>query len=342
MKPIYTWLGEPQDDQAIFRKCFDVVGEYEETTHFIASPSVITMTAHIDHRAKHAYDREPYHSDEQNARTQHWTMTDSLEDAKTMGRRGWSEGAKILSRMANPKLSHDTAAALGMDMPSRQHFMEPSAAGHTALVPEFLAGQPLSMGAYPTSGDKTGVGRVARFMIPASWNGHVRAMQILLTTAPLVAVCDALRHRNIESEIYLAFCPGISTNRRAAKSDRRISFLTCIKKQTARLDLPALATTLHPSFLRRLLFRLLELEEQNTEYSRWYYGVTDVDEEKITRMIATTLNAMHVSDSPLSAASGINSIEEITDQNLKELVEQWCHMHSAEIADLFKALDLGV
>lgn len=183
-----------------------------------------------------------------------FTGTSSFEEAVDLFKYGWKDGSKKLTKKLNAKQK-----AMQPIMKAKN---KRDVAGYQVIVPSYLSGDPMSM--------------INKKMV------HVK--QKVITLNKTIAYPCKVTKDEIEEESIKAFqlikkveAQGMRVNLNIVSgfdvSDMRIIVKIKVKNSTEKLNISKLAFPLvHPSMLRRLLFRFLEVVPKASKKYVYYYG----------------------------------------------------------------------
>lgn len=170
-----------------------------------------------------------------------FTGTESFEEAIKLFKYGWPDGSKNLTKKLN-----DSSISIKPTMKNR---IQKSVAGYQVLVPNYLSGDPLNM--------------INRKMVPVK--------QKVITISKSISYNAFVEKETIENESVKAMqivkkleSQGMRVNLNlilgASKNNMTILVKIRLKKSTEKVNVSKLAFPLvHPSMLRRLLFRFEEV-----------------------------------------------------------------------------------
>lgn len=177
-----------------------------------------------------------------------WFGTSSREEYRDMLRNGWAHGVK------------DTEGLDGLCSDLIDRFqLTPSVAGAFANVPAFLAGHPQSMYQLRTSqSDKRGVSLV----VDACFSGCVDGNTVLEYAKSVMRLVAWLQTQQIETSVYVTVP--------ILLDGKRLCYLTPVREAGQILQPERIAACLHPSWLRRAWFSMLEYETyaESDRYAR--------------------------------------------------------------------------
>lgn len=183
-----------------------------------------------------------------------FTGTSSFEEAADLFKYGWKDGSKKLTKKLNAKQK-----AMQPIMKAKN---KRDVAGYQVIVPSYLSGDPMSM--------------INKKM--------VRVKQKVITLNKTIAYPCKVTKDEIEEESIKAFqlikkveAQGMRVNLNIVSgfdvSDMRIIVKIKVKNSTEKLNISKLAFPLvHPSMLRRLLFRFLEVVPKASKKYVYCYG----------------------------------------------------------------------
>lgn len=170
-----------------------------------------------------------------------FTGTESFEEAVDLFKHGWPDGSKNLTRKLN-------ASSISVK-PTMKSRTQKNVAGYQVLVPNYLSGDPLNM--------------INRKMVPVK--------QKVITISKSISYSAMIEKETIENESVKAMqivkkieSQGMRVNLNlvfgVTKNNMTILVKIRLKKSTEKVNVSKLAFPLvHPSMLRRLLFRFEEV-----------------------------------------------------------------------------------
>lgn len=171
----------------------------------------------------------------------HFAGTENFEEAIKLFKYGWPDGSKNLTKKLN-----DSSISIKPTMKSRT---QKNVAGYQVLVPNYLSGDPLNM--------------INRKMVPVkqkvitisksiSYNAFVEKETIENESVKAMQIAKKIESQGIRVNLNLIFG--------ATKNNMTILVKIRLKKSTEKVNVSKLAFPLvHPSMLRRLLFRFEEV-----------------------------------------------------------------------------------
>lgn len=200
-----------------------------------------------------------------------FTGTASAEEYARMLREGW------------PECLQDAEGLGGMstDAAERLQF-ERSPGGVFPVVPAALAGAPDAMLAVrPLPADNV---RAVTLIFDTSYNCYVNVDTVLEYAQQIMRLIAWLSANRIDTAVYSVMC--------AQQGDVRNIYLTPIKRSDDVLQPERIATTLHPSFLRRAWFAMVEHEyhdyddKPGARYCKRGYGyAVDVQAHELRQLL---------------------------------------------------------
>lgn len=185
-----------------------------------------------------------------------FTQTHSFDEAVDLFHKGWSTMATRLDKEL--KLQYKPA-------PVNKRVMVNSVAGFQAIVPLYLAGVPTSMVNTKIVPVKQKVLNIVKLI---NYNCSIKTETIVNESIKALTVVKRLEQQGYRCNLYIGW--GDSGRHGAG---REIVTKIKIKSSNEKLNISKLAFPLvHPSMLRRLLFRLLEVYPNVTSEFRSGYG----------------------------------------------------------------------
>lgn len=170
-----------------------------------------------------------------------WTGTETFDDAVLLLKRGWSDMAqklvnklKVLDKRAQPVQKRKPINAV---------------AGYQPIVPLYLAGVPTSMVSHKMVPVKQKIVNLTKLF---NYHAGISSEQIIEESVKVMQVVKKLEAQGYRVNVDVAF--GSSCDHRTVSATIRI------KSANERLNVSKLAFPLvHPSMLRRLMFRYIEV-----------------------------------------------------------------------------------
>lgn len=181
-----------------------------------------------------------------------WAGTQTFDEALQLLNNGWSEGSKKLTaqlKVANTKKSQEVKRAVH------------DIVGFQASVPRYLQGIPTNMINQKPIKRKQ---KVINLYKSVCYPGSVRPEQILKDSVKTVQILQALESKGIRVNMFAMF--------HAEHRSERIVYKFKIKSASERLNLSKMSFPLmHPAFLRRLIFKLMETDNR-LKHDSWCNG----------------------------------------------------------------------
>lgn len=188
-----------------------------------------------------AFRWQEHSSTEQGPRKTRWTGTESFEQATDMLRNGWEDMAKQLQKQLQSK-------EVKMQ-PVMQQRNKLSVQGYQPVVPLYLAGVPQNMVSKKMVPVKQKVVNIVKVY---NYSADISAQKIQDESIKVMQLVKKLERQGMKCNIYIALG--------SAAGGRQICCKVKIKSASERLNVSKLAFPLvHPSMLRRLLFRYIEV-----------------------------------------------------------------------------------
>jgi hypothetical protein len=170
-----------------------------------------------------------------------WFGTANWTEALDLVRKGWPEGREKMARamsVAAQATNHATAPSMALDV-----------AGAYPMIPAAVAGDPMNMVSFAPVEDRRRP--IVRLFVSCVYSAGYSANAVMNYGAALMAYVDALEETGHRTEITMTY---LSDYR-----GQRIMPSVLAKRAEDALDVDRMAFVIaHPSFLRRLMFGLLE------------------------------------------------------------------------------------
>lgn len=220
--------------------------------------------------------------------------TSSFEEATTMMKNGWDEMASKLQKKLQSK-----SAQLKPAMQQRNTL---SVQGYQPVVPLYLAGAPQNMVSKQMRPVKQKVVNIVKLF---NYNGGIKADQIEEESIKVMQLVQRLERQGTKCNVYIA----LGTKSYTARSGRKLICKIKIKGAAERLNISKLAFPMvHPSMLRRLMFRYIEVCPDTTNGFVYGYG---------SPIGYTTMKSVFADDIVIPSiwdvkVEDINNIEDIT------------------------------
>lgn len=204
-----------------------------------------------------------HHSVRTDSYTARWAKTESFEQATEMLKNGWDDMAKQLKNTMNSK-------KLEAEM-IKQYRNVLSVAGYQPVVSLYLAGVPQNMVAKQMVPVKQKVVNITKSL---NYSGSVNSDKIVEESIKVMQLVKRIEQQGMKCNIYIALG--------TTAGSRKVICKVKIKGAAERLNVSKLAFPLvHPSMLRRLMFRYIEVCPDVTKaYVRGYGYPVDVDDMK--------------------------------------------------------------
>ena len=205
-----------------------------------------------------------------------WYKSDSYEHALELAEKGWPEGLQRMQALRAGLLSHRG----GKEARFVNAFTE---AGDEPDIGRYLSGEPENMIHYETQYVPS-AGRVLRIVVSAAHSSAIKESMIFNKGAAAVTLIDMVENAGLRTEVWV-----VAGVRSKSNADVETAVWVCLKQPDQPPELDRLAFILaHPSFMRRLCFRLFEqksrtdfLREHGTESNYGYPVDVKVEPEDI-------------------------------------------------------------
>ena len=183
-----------------------------------------------------------------------FSQTNSFEEATQLLKNGWDSMAKTLTTKL--EVANKSAQLIQKRRPVN------GMAGYQPIVPLYLAGAPNSMVSHKMVTVKQKVVNITKLF---NYSGFVNTSKIVDESVKVLQVVKKLEAQGYRTNLNIAFC--------SQASDRTIGATIRIKNANERLNISKLAFPLvHPSMLRRLMFRYIEVSPNTTKGYTAGYG----------------------------------------------------------------------
>lgn len=183
-----------------------------------------------------------------------WTQTESFDEAVLLMKRGWSDMAQ---KLVNKLKVLDKKSA----MVTKRRSVN-SVAGFHPIVPLYLAGVPNSMVSYKMVPVKQKVVNITKLF---NYNSGVSSETIIDESIKVLQVVRKLEAQGYSVNVNVAFG--------SSSGGRNIAAGIRIKNANERLNISKVAFPMvHPSMLRRLMFRYIEVTPNATKSYTGGYG----------------------------------------------------------------------
>lgn len=182
-----------------------------------------------------------------------FTMTSSYEEASNLLQYGWDPGAKQLNKelkIANAQQTDKIVQRSVYDV-----------VGFQASVPRYLQGIPTNMVNKRIERRKQ---KSVTLIKSIAYSAKVKADEILKDSVKFLQIIQAIEKQGIRVNAYVV--------QHIIKRKEECMFRVKIKSANERLNVSKMSFPLiHPSFLRRIMFKTLEVESRLTEIG-WPIG----------------------------------------------------------------------
>lgn len=184
--------------------------------------------------------------------SKNFTMTESFEEAMSLLNAGWDAGTVRLNnalKVANKANASEVKKAV-FDI-----------VGFQASVPRYLQGIPTNMVNKRNVKQKQ---RIVTLNKSISYSAAVKAETILKESVAFMQIVQEIEKQGIRCNVNVVF--------KSNEPDEEIFIKTRIKNASERLNLSKMSfPLLHPSFLRRIMFRTFEVNEK-IKSPAWVHG----------------------------------------------------------------------
>lgn len=201
---------------------------------------------------------------------QKWTQTESFDEAVLLMKRGWSDMAQ---KLVNKLKVIDKKTA----MVAKRRSVN-GVAGFHPVVPLYLAGVPTSMVSYKMVPVKQKVVNITKLF---NYNSGVSSETIIDESIKVLQVVRKLEAQGYSVNVNVAFG--------SSSGGRNIAASIRIKNANERLNISKVAFPMvHPSMLRRLMFRYIEVTPNATKGYVGGYG-TPVSKSEMQKMFSDNI-----------------------------------------------------
>lgn len=196
-------------------------------------------------------------SERQRSHNNAWSMTRSLDEAIALARAGWDDG---YTQMIEADKFKDVIELFKPMMVKRKFLPINDIVGHTPDVARMLMNHPLSMNSDIRSRDKR---RNINIVIDITASSYVRSDRMLARGILICNLINIIEEAGIRATVYIAMTGSV-------KGEVMATFIK-VKHTNEALNVRRLAFPLaHPSMLRRILFRLIEIRGSTPEWVPGY------------------------------------------------------------------------
>lgn len=188
------------------------------------------------------------------ADNRNWSQTRSFEEAVDLLRNGWDDMSK--------KLTQKLAVACKNMQPQKAQRNVLSVAGYQPVVALYLAGVPQNMIDKQTVVKKQ---KIIELTKDVTYSACVSSEEIIEESIKSMMIVKKLEAQGFRVKLNIAL--GVEAD------GRKIICKACVKQPGDRLNISKLAFPMvHPSMLRRLFFRYIEVNPDVTSGFRYGYG----------------------------------------------------------------------
>ena len=196
-------------------------------------------------------------SERQRSHNNKWSMTQSLSEAISLARAGWDEGYQ---KMIEADKYKDIIELFKPMMVKRKFLPINDVVGHTPDVARMLMNHPLTMNSDIRSRDKR---RNINIVIDITASSYVQSDKMLARGVLICNLINIIEEAGIRATVYIAMTGSV-------KGEVMATFIK-VKHTSEALNTRRLAYPIaHPSMLRRILFRLIEIRGTTDEWVPGY------------------------------------------------------------------------
>lgn len=186
-------------------------------------------------------------------RAEKFTETSNFDEALKMLNTGWSEGSKQLTsslKIANLKMGNVEKAKMINDI-----------VGFQVHVPNYIQGIPTSMINKRNIKQKQ---RTITLVKAITYHAQIKAKEILEDSVKFLQIVQEIERQGVRVNVFTVF--------HAVQSSEEIIIRVKIKSASERLNISKMSfPLLHPSFLRRIVFRIMEINH-DLKLTGWQNG----------------------------------------------------------------------
>lgn len=201
-----------------------------------------------------------------------WYGTSSFNDAVQLAEKGWPDGLQRMQALQSSLLSYQGSK-------DRRFENAYSESGDEPDVSRYLAGESENMVHYEPQ-YVPAQGRVIKIVVCASVSSGISTEMIFMKGAAAVMLADLIERSGLRAEIWMGL------GMEAIRSPHMHEMWVKVKEPEQALELDRLSfVTAHASFLRRLVFRVLEqksVKDFSRENGPGYFRPRDVEVEADT------------------------------------------------------------
>lgn len=218
-----------------------------------------------------------------------WTQTESFDEAVLLMKRGWSDMAQ---KLVNKLKVLDKKTA----MVTKRRSVN-SVAGFHPIVPLYLAGVPNSMVSYKMVPVKQKVVNITKLF---NYNSGVSSETIVDESIKVLQVVRKLEAQGYSVNVNVAFG--------SSSGGRNIAASIRIKNANERLNVSKVAFPMvHPSMLRRLMFRYIEVTPNATKSYVGGYGAP-VQRSEMAEMFPDSIVIPAIWDADINKVNTVDDI----------------------------------
>jgi len=195
------------------------------------------------------------------ANDDNWQDCDTYDDAVTLLGSGWQEGLKSLDTayMAIPESTREirpkTITRIGI-------------AGSRPMIPLYVAGAPAHMETFTR---ELTAAPVIRLVVPVVYSWMVKKTTVTAYGAAIAALVDSLESTGVSVEVIGVWATKCRAGYKIRAGRDTVKFTITLKDAGQPLDMDSLSFALtNSSFVRRLMFRLMESYSET--YNSFAYG----------------------------------------------------------------------
>lgn len=220
---------------------------------------------------------------------QQWTQTESFDEAVLLMKRGWSDMAQ---KLVNKLKVIDKKT----EMVTKRRSVN-SVAGFHPVVPLYLAGVPTSMVSYKMVPVKQKIVNITKLL---NYHGGISSETIIDESIKVLQIVKKLEAQGYSVNVNVAFG--------SSKNGRNIAASIRIKNANERLNVSKLAFPMvHPSMLRRLMFRYIEVTPNATNGYAKGYGAP-VSKSEMQEMFSDSIVIPAIWDTDVNKIDTVDQI----------------------------------
>lgn len=220
---------------------------------------------------------------------QKWTQTESFDEAVLLMKRGWSDMAQ---KLVNKLKVIDKKT----EMVTKRRSVN-SVAGFHPVVPLYLAGVPTSMVSYKMVPVKQKIVNITKLF---NYHAGIASETIIDESIKVLQIVKKLEAQGYSVNVNVAFG--------SSKNGRNIAASIRIKNANERLNVSKLAFPMvHPSMLRRLMFRYIEVTPNATKGYVGGYG-TPASKSEMQEMFPDSIVIPAIWDADVNKIDTVDQI----------------------------------